>query len=353
MAIDITSLFQDILESPEQKQQRQVAEGFVRSKNAVSQLTGLAAAAAPLVGTMAELQDRRTEALQKVVGGLLGRDVRSTSERLQDALSQFNPQDPRSVSQTTQMLQGMGLGAQGAQLAGMAFDEQQKTKALDLAQKRADRELELRKEEIALAKERAEQMAVQQTDFTRRLIAEATNESINQQALAVNMLRLSTQYELTPPKSGYSATAVSAWREFLGSQGGEDAVRQDYIKLRNEAIISGLPRGSASDTDIQIAMSGWPSDTANANYLSAFMRGQAKLAALSAEMNSVKASYISSNNGNLAGFVEYWDKTSSDENFIKGVEDKYKILFAEPSSQAGQAEKLAGRENLWIELFKD
>ena len=132
MAINITSLFQDILESPEQKQQRQMAEGFARSQNAVAGLTGLATAAAPLVGTMAELQGRRTEALQRGVGGLLGRDVRSTSERLQDALSQFNPQDPRSVSQTTQMLQQMGLGAQGAQLAAMALEEQQKTKALDL-----------------------------------------------------------------------------------------------------------------------------------------------------------------------------------------------------------------------------
>ena len=130
MAIEITSLFRDILESPEQKQQRQMAEGFARSQNAVSQLTGLATAAAPLVGTMAELQGRRTEALQRGTGRLLGRDVRSTSEKLQSALSQFNPQDPASVSQTTQMLQQMGLGAQGAQLAAMALEEQQKSKAM-------------------------------------------------------------------------------------------------------------------------------------------------------------------------------------------------------------------------------
>jgi hypothetical protein len=130
MAIEITSLFRDILESPEQKQQRQMAEGFARSQNAVSQLTGLATAAAPLVGTMAELQGRRTEALQRGVGGLLGRDVRSTSEKLQEALGQFNPQDPASVSRTAQMLQQMGLGAQAAQLSGMALEEQQRKTAM-------------------------------------------------------------------------------------------------------------------------------------------------------------------------------------------------------------------------------
>ena len=85
MAIEITSLFRDILESPEQKQQRQMAEGFARSQNAVSQLTGLATAAAPLVGTMAELQGQRNEMLQRGAGRLLGRDVRSTSEKLQES----------------------------------------------------------------------------------------------------------------------------------------------------------------------------------------------------------------------------------------------------------------------------
>jgi hypothetical protein len=148
MAINITSLFQDILESPEQKQQRQMAEGFARSQNAVSQLTGMARAAAPLVGTMAELQPQRNEMLQRGVGRLLGRDVRSTSEKLQEALSQFNPQDPASVSQTTQMLQSMGLGAQGAQLAAMALEEQQRKAAVDLQTKGARQTIDMNQASI-------------------------------------------------------------------------------------------------------------------------------------------------------------------------------------------------------------
>jgi hypothetical protein len=177
MAINITSLFQDILESPEQKQQRQMAEGFARSQNAVSGLTGLATAAAPLVGTMAELQGRRTEALQRGVGGLLGRDVRSTSERLQDALSRFNPQDPRSVSQTTQMLQQMGLGAQGAQLAAMALEEQQKSKAM--AEDEALRKQQATSNELGI--ERSQQQIAAET-----LRAEREQESYDQAGAIIN-----------------------------------------------------------------------------------------------------------------------------------------------------------------------
>lgn len=172
MAINITSLFQDILETPEQKQQRQLAEGFARSQNAVAGLTGLATAAAPLVGTMAELQGRRTEALQRGVGGLLGRDVRSTSERLQDALSQFNPQDPRSVSQTTQMLQQMGLGAQAAQLASMALEEQQRKEAIDLQAQAARQAIDINAaqearavENQAMAREKEETATADRSSF--------------------------------------------------------------------------------------------------------------------------------------------------------------------------------------------
>lgn len=153
MAINITSLFQDILESPEQKQQRQMAEGFARNQNAVSGLTGLAQAAAPLVGTMAELQGRRTEDLQKGVGRLLGRDVRSTSEKVSDALKGFNPQDPQSVTQTTQLLRELGLGPQAAQLSSMALEEQQKKEAVDLQAQAARQAIDINTAQEARAVE--------------------------------------------------------------------------------------------------------------------------------------------------------------------------------------------------------
>jgi hypothetical protein len=160
---------------------------------------------------------------------------------------------------------------------------------------------------------------------------------MSSRASAVNMLSIAKQYELTQPKPGFFGDAASAWRGFLGTQGGEDAVRQEYVKLRNEATISGLPPGAASDKDIEIVMRGWPPENANADYLAQFMRGQAKLAALSAAMNSAKSTYISANNGNLAGFVEYWDEASSGEDFIKGIEGKYAISFAAQSPEDEQA----------------
>ena len=206
MAIEITSLFRDILESPEQKQQRQMAEGFARSQNAVSQLTGLATAAAPLVGTMAELQGRRTEALQRGTGRLLGRDVRSTSEKVSDALKGFDPMNPQSVSQTTQMLQEMGLGPQAAQIASMALEEQQRKTAVDLQAEAARQTIDLNVTQEARAVEdqatarAAELRAIEESAFRLKVAKQAYTQAKTQEerdaAKAVSDQALNTLSQL-------------------------------------------------------------------------------------------------------------------------------------------------------------
>lgn len=238
MAINITSLFQDILETPEQKQQRQLAEGFARSQNAVAGLTGLATAAAPLVGTMAELQGRRTEALQRGVGGLLGRDVRSTSERLQDALSQFNPQDPRSVSQTTQMLQQMGLGPQAAQLAAMALEEQQRKEAIDLQAQAARQAIDINAgqearavETQAMAREQ-EERAIAESAFRMRAAEQAFNQAQTQEERATAD-RSSFRVQAARAITASDSLSPSEKQVLLGqvSAGGFDGNAADLYKI--------------------------------------------------------------------------------------------------------------------------
>lgn len=182
MAINITSLFQDILESPEQKQQRQMMEGFKRRDNAVSGLTGMAQAAAPLVGTLAELQPQRNEMLQRGVGRLLGRDVRSTSEKVSEALQGFNPQDPQSVSKTTQMLQELGLGAQAAQLSSMALDEQNNAK--------------IQGEEAALRKQQSESSALGIERSRQQIAAESLRAQREQESYAQSASIISKSSEM-------------------------------------------------------------------------------------------------------------------------------------------------------------
>lgn len=124
MAIDINSLFQDILETPEQRREKMLAQGAAQGQLATSNLTGLAASASPLIQAIYQNMPQQNEAMRTAVGGLLGKDLRTTSDKVQEAMSRFNPLDPQSVVGTTNMLREMGLGTQAAQLAAMAAEEQ-------------------------------------------------------------------------------------------------------------------------------------------------------------------------------------------------------------------------------------
>ena len=95
MAINIQSLFSDIIETPAQRQERMLTEGIVRGRELTRGLTGLAATQAPLVAALSQQMPRRQDALRRGVGGMLGLDVRTTGEKAQEALRGI---DTNSVS---------------------------------------------------------------------------------------------------------------------------------------------------------------------------------------------------------------------------------------------------------------
>ena len=116
MAINIQSLFSDIIETPAQRQERMLTEGIVRGRELTRGLTGLAATQAPLVAALSQQMPRRQDALRRGVGGMLGLDVRTESEKVQDALRGVDPSDPQSLISVAQRVDRLGLPAQAAQL---------------------------------------------------------------------------------------------------------------------------------------------------------------------------------------------------------------------------------------------
>lgn len=95
--IDIPSLFRDVLETPQQRQQRQMQEGMLRGQQMTSGLRGLAATQAPLIQTLYRNMPAREDALRRGVGGMLGLDVRTESEKVQDILRQADTSDPQGL----------------------------------------------------------------------------------------------------------------------------------------------------------------------------------------------------------------------------------------------------------------
>jgi len=85
----------------------------------------------------------------------------------------------------------------------------------------------------------------------------------------------------------------------IGAEGYETSLRQEYTRVRNSAAIKALPPGPATDKDIELALSGFPKNTADSKLVAQFLRGMAKLQDIDAAVSNAKTDWLAQNNGTL------------------------------------------------------
>ena len=83
MAIDIPSLFRDVIETPEQRQRRKLSEAVALAPQARG---GIASLLNPLAQATSINLQQGSEGLGRSVGGMLGLDMRDTGEKVSDQL---------------------------------------------------------------------------------------------------------------------------------------------------------------------------------------------------------------------------------------------------------------------------
>ena len=107
MPIDINSLFADIIDTPEQRQQKLLQQGMTQGRLLSSNLTGLARAAAPLAQMAGQLGVQRNEDLRRAVQPMLGLDPRTTGERVGEQIAGLDMSTPEGMLQAAQALQSI------------------------------------------------------------------------------------------------------------------------------------------------------------------------------------------------------------------------------------------------------
>lgn len=134
-----------------------------------------------------------------------------------------------------------------------------------------------------------------------------TRKAINEAATGAGLAMQSAEQfaslagRLEREGGGYGvASSASEWiKEVAGMQGGMTALRQEYTRMRNQAAIKSLPPGPATDKDIQLALKGFPSETADAGSIASFLRGMGKLQKIEGAVSNAKADWLANNNGSL------------------------------------------------------
>jgi hypothetical protein len=105
--ININTLFADIIDTPEQRQEKLLQQGMTQGRLLSSNLTGLARAAAPLAQMAGQLGVQRNEDLRRAVQPLLGLDPRTTGEKLGEQIQGIDMSTPDGMLQAAQALQSI------------------------------------------------------------------------------------------------------------------------------------------------------------------------------------------------------------------------------------------------------
>lgn len=82
-------------------------------------------------------------------------------------------------------------------------------------------------------------------------------------------------------------------KRVTGAEDAYTALRQDYVRIRNQGLLSDLPPGPASDKDIGLMKSGFPSEDQTPEYIANWLESYAKVQKAIAQKEEAKADWIS------------------------------------------------------------
>lgn len=364
MAIDIQKLFEDIIPDAA-KQDRN--DGVDRV-NAVSQLGGTAALLSP------GRERRMRQAATGIAQPLFGVSFETPEEKLKKTLQGVDVRTPEGEDAAFKAISAIdGNKAIQFRIAMQEQKRAQQTADADTlrasAQNRGvDADLErtdVMRDQNATANERLaldaqefefnvkdqnryrtiqEEMnridllkaELANKDFTnqdKRYMMEAYDAAQEQLATGAVSIGLASQWESYKPASGFRGSAYEGWKNFMGTQDEVSTLRRNTTRMVNGLALAGLPKGSASDKDVELVKAGFPDATWNDEQLASYMRGAAKVAFIEAERLERKLNWLNEHNGSVAGFAEEWRRVGQEDGFIEGLETKYNVNFLEEGEE--------------------
>ncbi len=117
---------------------------------------------------------------------------------------------------------------------------------------------------------------------------------------------------------GLASTFSETLKLALGSQEEVTSARKRFNGIRASQAVVNLPPGVASDKDIALALSGFPAENANAEQITSFLRGQAKLERVNEKFHEFRANHISDNN-TVKNLIPEWKKSLEDPAFLSEI----------------------------------
>lgn len=126
-----------------------------------------------------------------------------------------------------------------------------------------------------------------------KIVNDSVTEAAASEQAAGQALQLAEQIERADLGSGAPASLNEWGKKVLGVEDSATMMRKEYLRLRNSQALKMLPPGPATDRDIEIAMKGFPAETADPKTLAGFLRGMAKMQQMDAAAATARAEWVS------------------------------------------------------------
>lgn len=144
----------------------------------------------------------------------------------------------------------------------------------------------------------------------QKRLSDFTDAAIENQMLEQKYSTLASDFDKANVGGGVGTTWTEWAKEQTGNQDEISSLRKEFFKIRGSEVVKNLPAGAASDTDVAMAMAGFPSDKASGAQIASFLRGLAKLKGIERGFNEFKANYISEN-GTERGMLQAWKESQA------------------------------------------
>ena len=132
-----------------------------------------------------------------------------------------------------------------------------------------------------------------------KMQADSVTKSLSSMDLSNKAETLAGAMEKAGQFGGAWSWVASKSADVLGVDFDVNALRREYVALRNKGVIDGLPPGVATDKDIELVKAGFPSENADSRAISQWLRSFSKVQKASAQREEAQAEWIS-NVGSLS-----------------------------------------------------
>ena len=218
------------------------------------------------------------------VAGMFGANISLMDKEAMEGYAKYKEEQRAAAAEPT---------VQKKRLADIGFTEAQtnhvlaETRKLGLEADQLTADIEAAKKALPPAREISA--------GAEKLVNDAVIAAAKSNTLAKQYTTLATDFEQAISTAGVGARASETINRLLGTEKEPTALRQEYLRMRNTAVLEMLPPGVASDKDVELALAAFPTETSSPANIAGFLRGMSKLQAYEGAMNSAKAEWIQQN----------------------------------------------------------